>query len=108
MTITGACDISTGVATNVVFGNAAAGDADKTATGNLIVNCSTGQAYAIPLSNGSNYAAGSRMRIDATTNYIPHDLYSDAGFTTAWASVSGPRHGLDQTNHVYAKVPAAS
>lgn len=108
MTITGACDISTGTATNVAFGSAAAGGTDKTATGNLIVNCSNGQAYAITLNNGGNYAAGRRMRLGATTNYIAYDLFSDAGFSTAWTSVAGTGNGLDQNIPVYGKVLAAN
>jgi spore coat protein U-like protein len=106
MTITGACDIHTGTATNVDFGSTAAGGSDKTATGNLIVNCSNGASYAITLNNGNNYSAGRRMKSGA--NYIPYDLYSDAGFTTAWASVSGTGNGLDQNIPVYGKVLAAS
>lgn len=106
MTITGACDIHTGAATSVDFGSAAAGGSDKTATGNLIVNCSNAQTYAITLGNGANYSGGRRMKSGA--NYIAYDLYSDAGFTTAWSSVSGTGTGIDQNIPVYGKVLAAS
>lgn len=106
MTITGACDISTGTATNVAFGSYEAGGGDQVATGNLIVNCSPGQAYAITLSNGANYAAGRRMKSGA--NFIVYELYSDAGHTTAWTSVGGTGSGIDQNIPVYGQVLAAS
>lgn len=106
MTITGACDIHTGTATNVDFGSWAAGGTDKTATGNLIVNCTDTTPYAITLNNGSNYAAGRRMK--SGSNYIAYGLYSDAGATTAWTSVAGTGNGLDQNIPVYGKVLAAA
>ena len=106
MTITGACDISTGAATSVDFGSQASGGADKTATGNLIVNCSTGQAYAVTLGNGANFSVTRRMK--SGTNYIAYDLFSDASFATAWTSVSGTGTGINQNIPVYGKVLAAS
>src|SRR5690606_16632657 len=106
MTITGACDIHTGTATNVDFGSHAAGGGDQTATGNLIVNCSDTTPYAITLSNGANYAGGRRMK--SGSNYIPYGLFSDAGATIAWTSVAGTGNGLDQNIPVYGKVLSAS
>jgi len=105
MTITGACDIHTGTATNVDFGSTAVTGGDKTAIGNLIVNCSNGATYAITLNNGNNFTTTRRMK--AGTSYVPYGLFSDSGNTTAWTSVSGTGTGLDQNVAVYGKVVGA-
>jgi spore coat protein U-like protein len=106
ITITESCDISTGAATDVDFGTQARSTGPYTATGNLIVNCSSGTPYDITLGQGANYSSGRRMANG--TNYVPYELYSDSGMSTSWVSVHGTGTAANQNIPVYGKVLAAS
>ncbi len=79
-------------------------------TGTLTIRCTRGTAWSVELGQGGNFSAGRRMRLGATGEYLPYELYSDASRTVVWdtaAPVTGTaanRSPLDLT--IYARVPA--
>lgn len=99
LVITESCTISTTAPTDVDFGSqgrvttAVAFDA----AGALNVNCSAGTPYTIGLNGGVNslgtanapVAGNRRMKLGATTTYVPYELYQNAGRTTFWGNTIG-------------------
>ena len=108
ITIVESCDIHTGAATNVAFGNQtrSAGTAD--AQGALQVNCTLNTAYNIGLNDGNNFAATTR-RMAAGANFVPYGLFKDAARATAWgntgtARLAGTGTGATVAVPVYGRV----
>lgn len=105
------CSIS---ATNVAFGNydpVVANDtiaADQ--TGTVTIRCTRGTAWSVALDDGSYFLGGRRMQLGATGEYLPYELYSDAGRTVVW-NAGAPQTGTAASRAavpltVYAQVPA--
>jgi outer membrane usher protein len=90
ITIVESCDIHTGAATNVAFGNQtrSAGTAD--AAGALQVNCTLNTPYFIGLNNGNNFAATTR-RMASGANFVNYGLFKDATRATAWGNTGTDR-----------------
>ncbi|HAX92938.1 MAG TPA: hypothetical protein DCY25_03140 [Bacteroidales bacterium] len=65
------CTVSTA---RVNFGDSISGTANVSATGNVIVNCSSGTTYEIGLNEGLNYASPYRHVSDGSGNSISYLL----------------------------------
>jgi spore coat protein U-like protein len=122
--ITESCTISTTAPTNVDFASQARATAAVAlaATGTLNVNCSAGTPYNIGLNGGTNtsgtigapVAGQRRMRLGATTNYVPYELYQNTGATTFWgntigtSTLAGTGTGSNQALSVYGRVTSVN
>jgi spore coat protein U-like protein len=83
-------------------------------SGTFTVACTKGATgVTIDLGQGANYSGGRRMV--AAGNYLPYQVYSDAGRTTVWGSTSGgatvavaaPASSAPATYTVYGRIAAA-
>ena len=126
LTVTESCLIGATLPTDVSFANQARTAAALTldAAGQLNVNCTVGTAYNIGLNGGLNATipAGTaapvlgnrRMRLGATTNYVPYELYSNAARTTFWgntigtSTLTGTGTGASVAVPVYGRVTSAN
>ena len=62
--------------------------ADLDGSGTFTVACTKGApGVTIDLGQGGNYSGGRRMA--AAGNFLPYQMYSNAGRTTVWGSTSG-------------------
>lgn len=115
ITITESCTFETG-GDDVEFGQKARSSAgDVTATGSLIVNCTTGTPYTIALNEGANGASVTSrlMKRSSGTETIPYSLYRDAAMTQNWGNGTsdvqgGTGNGTDQSIPVYGRVLGSS
>ena len=105
VTITATCTVANGT---LAFGSQAASalSANIDATGTFTVNCTNNANYAITMDNGVNASGVQRRMNDGGTGYLNYNLYSDAGRTTSWGSVSGTATGANQTISVYGRIPS--
>lgn len=89
---------------------------DLTAETTINVGCTKGTIATVALSNGGNFAAGTRRMTDGT-DFIAYDLYTDNTYGTVWnatntqqatgdGAISGASPALNQALTVYGKVPA--
>jgi spore coat protein U-like protein len=126
LTVTESCLIGATLPTDVSFANQARTAAALTldAAGQLNVNCTVGTAYNIGLNGGLNatipagtaapVAGNRRMRLGATTNYVPYELYSNAARTTFWgntigtSTLTGTGTGASVAVPVYGRVTSAN
>ncbi|HET6397138.1 MAG TPA: spore coat U domain-containing protein [Pseudoxanthomonas sp.] len=115
ITVTESCEFRTG-GSDVNFPDKVRSSAgDVTATGALVVNCTTGTPYAIGLDQGTyGSSVTSRLMKHATgTATIPYSLYRDAAMTQNWGDAAGATqpgvgNGSDQTVQVYGRVLGSS
>lgn len=113
ITITNACDAASLAATNVDFGSHTFLDTNITANSSLSVKCTNGAPYTLSLDPGQNAATPgdttTRRMLNGTTNYVPYNLFSNAGLTTSWGNtsttgqVSGTGTGAVQSYPIYGK-----
>ena len=126
LTVTESCLTGATLPTDVSFANQARTAAALTldAAGQLNVNCTVGTAYNIGLNGGLNatipagtaapVAGNRRMRLGATTNYVPYELYSNAARTTFWgntigtSTLTGTGTGASVAVPVYGRVTSAN
>lgn len=111
--ITNACDAASLTASDVDFGSHSFLDSNITANGNISVKCTNGAPYSIALNAGTNPATPgdvtTRRMLNGTANYIPYNLYQNAGLTTVWGATTGTDTlaatgtGLVQSFPVYGK-----
>jgi len=120
MTITATCTIgATAMAFTAQLGAGLVTTA-ATATGSISVTCTNLAPYAIGLDNGGNYSTTRRM-VFASTNYLPYNLYTNAGLTTPWSTATGASTcttstdcytgtgtGSAQSINVYGQVPTVA
>ena len=87
-----------------------------TATTTISVGCTKGTVATIALSNGGNFASGTR-HMKLGSDLIAYDLYTDAAHTTVWnatntqnatgtGAVSGGAPTHDQSLTVFGLVPS--
>jgi spore coat protein U-like protein len=86
----------------------------STAQATLSVTCTSGTAYTLALSSGSNFSVTRRMK-SAAGQFIGYALYKDSAFTNAWGdgttagtTASGSGNGSAQTFTVFGRAPAAA
>jgi spore coat protein U-like protein len=105
--VTASCVVDTPPTTVLDFGNQFDFSADIDQVLTINVTCTNGLAYDVSLNNGLN--ASRRMRQGATTNYVDYELYTDAGYTSAWPTTAGSTpftgDGTSQDIDVYARIP---
>ena len=120
MTILASCTIG---ATSMAFTSqlgAGLVSTAATATGSISVTCTDQAPYAIGLDNGANFSTTRRM-VFASTNYLPYNLYTNAGLTTPWSTATGSTtcttstdcytgtgNGSAQTINVYGQIPTVA
>lgn len=124
-TVTNSCVLNTsatGTTTNAVldFGTlssiASNVDADTTTTGGtpITVLCNNTVPWALSFDGGQNVLSTQRRMIGGatTTEYIPYNLFSDTGRSTAigiaTTAYSGTGAGNVQTVNVYGRIPAGT
>lgn len=101
------CTVS---ATDVNFGTVANLASAIDAQGSLGVNCSSGTAYSVALSNGMNGTGPTNRRMSLGTNRVTYALYRNSARTLAWGAGSGETlggtgTGSTQNIPVYGRVP---
>jgi len=112
LVITESCDITAAAATDVDFGTEVRSSLQDDATGTLTVNCSSGTPYAIGLSDGGNALSGQRRMYAGATDYVPYELYREAGRSSRWGNtgvsdrVAGTGTAASQVISVYGRVPS--
>jgi spore coat protein U-like protein len=85
VTVTGTCVIQPG---SVLFGSYDPGSATpRDAAGTLSITCSAGTPYTVSLGAGNN-PAGPTRQMASGTSLLQYGLYSDAGRTVVWDTVS--------------------
>ena len=94
-TVTGNCRFNTAGPTAVTIANSAGAidptvATDATGTANVLYRCTTGTTSAITADNGLNFTTSRRVRIPATTNYMPFSLLLAGG------AQLGTGHGAGQ------------
>ena len=104
--VAGTCTVS---ANNLSFGSYTGAQDDVTST--VGANCTTGTAYTLSMSNGNNYAGGSRRVAAGGGNYLNYAIYTDAAHTTNWDTtaghtVAGTGNGAVQSINMYGSMPA--
>jgi spore coat protein U-like protein len=77
-------------------------------TGTVTVACTRGETYRVSLDNGVNYAAGRRMQLGATGQYLNYALYQPDDATTwdttnQYSDTAATRDAVALT--VHARVP---
>ncbi|TCJ11697.1 SCPU domain-containing protein [Parasulfuritortus cantonensis] len=115
-TVSDTCTVGT---SSIDFGayNPISGSA-RSGTGAVKVTCTTGTPYSIELGTGANTAScsGNRCMKDASTHYLPYELYLDSGHVTVWggadyvagtAKVSQTGTGAEQTHDLYGGIAAS-
>lgn len=122
-TIAASCTVnisSTGTTTDAVldFGTvssfAANVDASTSTSGGskIGVLCNNGTAWSLAMNSGNNFTGTQRQMAGGSAEYIPYDLYSDSGYTTAIGIdstvLSGTGTGTAQTYDIYGRIPAGS
>ncbi len=123
-TVTASCVIntsSTGTETGSVldFGSVSSftKDVDKntSSTGGSQVGvlCNNGTGWTLAMDGGSNISGTTQRRMaGGSTEYIPYNLYSDSGYTTAigvnTTALSGTGTGTLQSYDIYGRIPAGS
>lgn len=123
-TVAASCTVntsSTGTTTNAVlnFGTvssfAANTDANTSSTGGSQVGvlCNNGTAWTLAMDGGSNISGTTQRQMKGgSTEYIPYNLYSDSGYTTAigvnTTALSGTGTGTLQSYDIYGRIPAGS
>lgn len=96
MTITKACNITTGDNANISLGSVAGGAQSVTGQSSvtgITVNCTNLTPYNIALSTTSDATGGTGKMLGGVSENIPYILYSDAG-TTVWGAA------VDKSNTV--------
>ncbi len=77
-------------APDVEFGTVALVSQFNPVTRTISIRCSAGASYSVGLSNGDNYAGGSRrMRLDS--NYLRYELYQGSSGSNRWGPSGGER-----------------
>jgi len=107
--VLGACLINT---TDLNFGSEGILGSNVDTTNNISVQCSTGVAYTIGLSNGSSGGSGPTSRLMASgPNNVTYGIYSNAGRSVPWGdnigtnTVAGVGNGTAQSFTGYGRVP---
>jgi len=119
ITVTAACDISTVAPTSVNFGSQPSTATNIDNQGALNVTCTPSAPYTIALDDGQNSTNGADgRRMTDGSDFIPYQLYRDAGRTAAdvWGSTagsggnvySGTGDGTVQNLPVYGRVPSTN
>ncbi len=106
---------------NVDFGNIndiSTTSRDYTAQGAVNTTCNYGTPYSIYLGDGNNRIAGGFRRMaNASSQYIPYQLYQNSTYSTVWdttggvitvggaGGVSKTGSGTAQSTNVYGKIP---
>ncbi len=74
--------------------------------------CNNGTDWTLAMDAGDNVSGTQRRMEGGSTEYIPYDLYSDSGYTTAidvnTTALSGTGTGTEQTYDIYGRIPAGS
>ena len=91
---------------------------DYTAQGAVNTTCNYGTPYSIYLGDGNNRIAGGFRRMaNASSQYIPYQLYQNSTYSTVWdttggvitvggaGGVSKTGSGTAQSTNVYGKIP---
>lgn len=116
-TVTSACLVATLPVAFGVYNPTSVTPAD--ATGTVTVTCTLGNTYTIALDAGANPSTAgnvnTRRMLSGASDYLPYNLYLDAGRTTVWGDgTSGSLNpttgtftstGLPQLYSVYGRVP---
>ena len=104
------CSSSVG---SLAFGTYAG--ASRNAQSTLSLTCSSGTAYTIALSTGSNFSGGTRRMKSAVNQFINYALYSDSARLVPWgtgasggSTVGGSGTGSAQSLTIYGTAPAAT
>lgn len=124
ITITAACDISSGTngIAELAFGSKDPFQTNVTGTTDLKVTCTNGAAYDIGLDAGTNPSSPgdvSTRRMKGvsqsnTTDYVPYNLFQDAGNATIWGNAINTNTlasigtGVQQTHVIYGVVPSTN
>lgn len=77
-------------APDVDFGTVALVSQFVTKTRTISIRCSADTSYTVGLSNGDNYAGGSR-RMKLGSNYLRYELYQGTSGSTRWGPSGGER-----------------
>jgi spore coat protein U-like protein len=100
-TATANLPVSVQVASNCTIGTTAvafpnydpivthAASPDDSTAGAVTVTCTKGTSVNIGLGLGANASGSTRRMKDGGTNYLPYELYSNAGHTTVWGNAAG-------------------
>lgn len=120
MTITATCSIGASAVTFASTSGTSLVSAQVTQTGTISVTCSNANAYSIGLDNGQNVSVSQR-RMANGANFIPYNLYLDAGHTQPWTTAAtntactsanscylGTGTGSAQTINIYGVVPTVA
>lgn len=127
ITITAACDISSGTngIAELAFGSKDPFQTNVIGTTELKVTCTNGAAYDIGLDAGMNPSNSgdvstrqmkgiSSSPVDNTTDFVPYNLFQDAGNTTVWGdtpntnTLESTGTGAQQTHVIYGLVPSTN
>jgi spore coat protein U-like protein len=115
MTITAECRVAS--TNTLAFGSAGVWTSPVTTSAALEVQCTNGTEYQIGLGFSANATGGTQRRMKHGTNaeYVNYDLFTDAGFTTAWGNTDDTDtlghttrnvgNGAAQSYTVYGRVP---
>jgi spore coat protein U-like protein len=125
ITLSAACEVNGSTATSGVnfgtldfgsvstFFSSADAQVDGNGSGSISVQCSPGSGATLTINSGLHDAAvsgGSRALTDGS-QYIPYDIYSDAGFNTVLnnnSTLSITADGTVQTVPIYGRAVGAS
>jgi spore coat protein U-like protein len=116
LTVTATCSVN---AATLNFGSTGLLASPISQSTTLSVTCTNTTPYSVGLDNGANFSTTRRMKLGATSNYIPYGLFTDAGLTNPWTTASsstactttnscalGTGNGSAQSITVYGQVPA--
>jgi spore coat protein U-like protein len=114
MTITAECRVAS--TNTLAFGSAGVWTSAVTTSAALEVQCTNGTEYQIGLGFSANASGGQRrMKHGTNAEYVNYDLFTDAGFTTAWGNTVDTDtnghttrktgNGAAQSYTVYGRVP---
>ena len=106
LTIDDECTIGTH---DIDFGHTGLIPNDITTDTTIDIECTKGTDYAIGITNGANYSAGTRHLKHGTDDLVTYGLYSTSDFLTAWGNTAGTTvtgTGVDHAIQVpvYAKI----
>ncbi|MEO7553748.1 MAG: spore coat protein U domain-containing protein [Alteraurantiacibacter sp.] len=121
MTITAACSVTAGSASDIDLGTVASTATDLGDSSNITVKCSNTVPYYVGMapSSGATSGAGSLSPSGSSPDTVPYQLRSSAGTSGAvWGNtatttavgngVAGTGNGSDQTLTAYVTAPSAN
>jgi spore coat protein U-like protein len=112
VTVINNCTIA---AANITFATQSALTSPVNSTGQLMIQCTANDAYAVSLSGGLLGTVTSRNMSGLTGASVSYQLYLDSGYATIWgdgtsgtSQLAGIGTGIVQFIPIYARVPSQS